>query len=242
MRKGGNITSGFEDNINLSSTFLDKYAAVETAVESLAEVTASVKVALVEDPNVKRVASKDELQKLGFVSQGTGVYKDATHHLWNLSREGEGYAISRVAEEEDILHEKRIASKEVIANQVTVTNDTALGAFFSNLDQSGVYYNKVAEDMSETGYSAVVDVSAEDMSDFTAIAQESGVKTAAKEADDSLEDCKVFSDEAILTGISHYSTMGYTIKEAVNNFIESYELDKKHYEPLINEVLDRYNQ
>ena len=53
MRKGGNITSGFEDNINLSSTFLDKYAAVETAVESLAEVTASVKVALAPGGTVK---------------------------------------------------------------------------------------------------------------------------------------------------------------------------------------------
>ena len=238
MRRG-NIPSGFEDNINLSSTFLDKYATVEPAVESVIEVE-STKVASVENPNVKRVASKDELVKLGFISQGTGIYKDADHHLWNLSREGEGYAISRVAEEETILKEKKIASNEIVANQVTVTNDTALGTFFSNLDQSGVYYNKVAEDVSDTGYSAVVDVSTEDMGEFTSIAQESGVRTAAQDCKEE-ENSKVFSDEAVLTGIAHYSTMGYDTKEAVKNFIESNQLDSKHYTPLINEVLARYN-
>ena len=321
MRRG-NITSGFEDNIILSSTFLDKYAeeaqeaivdlspedkineitgfleAVGTNpddfdkesiinsitailagdneknakdysentrskfVDILGKLQGSVEYIIQNFDNLdksqivktltdalayskewktsKRIASKDELVKLGFVSQGTGIYKDAAHHLWNLSREGEGYTISRVAEEETILKEKKIASKEVVANQVTVTNDAALGTFFSNLDQSGVYYNKVAEDVSETGYSAVVDVSAEDMNDFTAIAQESGVRTAAQDCKEE-ENFKVFSDEAVLTGIAHYSTMGYDTKEAVKNFIESNQLDSKHYMPLINEVLARYN-
>ena len=323
MRRG-NITSGFEDRIVLSNTFLDKYAeevpqeiATELSPEDkISEITSflervntnldefnkeyiinSISAILGEDneKNAKdysedirtkfvdilgklqgsveyiiqnianldknqiistlkdaldyskewktseRIASKDELAELGFISQGTGIYKDSAHHLWNLSREGEGYSISRIAEEEDILKEKKIASKEVVANQVTVTNDVALGTFFSNLDQSGVYYNKVAEDVSDTGYSAIVDVSAEDMSEFTAIAQESGVRTAAQDCKEEIENFKVFSDEAVLTGISHYSTMGYDTKEAVKNFIDSNQLDSKYYTPLINEVLARYN-
>ena len=76
---------------------------------------------------------------------------------------------------------------------------------------------------------------------FTTVARDSGVKTGAKEDEGWTEECKAFSDEAVLTGISHYITMGYDKKEAVNNFIASNELDKKYYEPLINEVLDRYN-
>ena len=320
MRRG-NITSGFEDNIVLSNTFLDKYAEEEEQVLELSledklsaisgileEVSANYddfskeniinaistilsgnseksandysdetrtkfvdilgklqgsveyiiehissleKDQIVEELKSalttsrewtasKRIASKDELIKLGFTSQGTGIYKDADHHLWNLSREGEGYAISRVAEEEDILKDKKIATKEIAASQVTITNEASLGTFFSNLDQSGVYYNNVAEDISDTGYSAVVDVSDEDMGEFTAIAQESGVRTAAKDCKEE-ENYKVFSDEAVLTGISHYSTMGYDTKEAIKNFIESNQLDSKHYTPLINEVLARYN-
>ena len=323
MRRG-NITSGFEDNIVLSSTFLGKYAEKEpqevimdlspedkineitgfleaistnpddfdkeTIINSIAAIlvagneknakdySENIRTKFVDilgklqgsveyiiqninnlDKNQiintlkdaldyskewktsKRIASKDELLELGFISQGTGIYKDADHHLWNLSREGEGYSISRIAEEEDILKEKKIASKEVIANQVTVTNDTELGTFFSNLDQSGVYYNKVAEDVAEIGYSAVVDVSAEDIGEFTAIAQESGVRTAAQDCKEEVENFKVFSDEAVLTGIAHYSTMGYDTKGAVKNFIESNQLDSKHYTPLINETLKKYN-
>jgi len=314
MRRG-NITSGFEDRLILSSTFLDKYAEeevmppqelsledklsaiigiieegaaegdaltkedlinaisgvlsgnslseeVEPSEEVIAtlhrvtsslsygidnidtldtpQIVAMLQSALVHKKTSKRVASKEELLKLGFISQGTGIYKDADHHLWNLSREGDGYSISRVAEEEDILKEKKIASKELTGSQVTVTNDTDLNTFFANLEQSGVYYNKVAEDTSDTGYSAVVDVSAEDMSEFTAIAQESGVRTAAQDCKEE-ENYKVFSDEAVLTGISHYSTMGYDTKEAVKNFIESNQLDSTYYTPLINEVLARYN-
>ena len=239
MRRGGNITSGFEDNITLSNTFLGKYAKTEPATEAPIDTPVSKTPVIKESATVKRIASKDELPGLGFTSEGTGIYKDSAHHLWELSREGQGYSISRVADEEDILKEKKVASK--VANTVTISNDTALGPFFSNLDQSGVYYNKKAEDVSDTGYSAVVDVAPEDMDEFTSVAQESGVKTATKDDNEETKNSKVFSDEAVLTGISHYSTMGYDTKEAVKNFIESNQLDSKHYTPLINEVLARYN-
>ncbi len=234
----GNITSGFEDNIVLSNTFLGKYATVEAPVVPT-EPTAPVDTPVIESKTSKRIASKDELPGLGFTSEGTGIYKDSSHHLWELSREGEGYNITRVAEEEDILKEKKVASK--VASQVTVSNDGGLGPFFANLDQNGIYYNKVSENTTDAGYSAVIDIDAEDMPDFTTVARDSGVKTGAKEDESWTEECKAFSDEAVLTGISHYTTMGYDRKEAVNNFIASNELDKKHYTPLINEVLDRYN-
>ena len=288
MRRG-NITSGFEDNIVLSSTFLNKYSNDETEVisdlspedkingivgfleevnmnpddfskEDIINVIATILSAgneknakdysenirtkfvdilgkiqgsveyIIQNINTldkkqivdtlkdalayskewktsKRIASKKELTDLGFISQGTGIYKDSAHHLWQLSREGDGYSISRIAEEEAILKEKKIANK--VANTITVSNDTELAPFFSNLDQNGIYYNKIAEETSDIGYSAVVDVSPEDIDDFTSVAKESGVKTAAKDVEEEVENFKVFSDEAVLTGISHYSTMGY---------------------------------
>lgn len=235
----GNITSGFEDNLALSNTFLDKYAKIEEQVTPVKPIP--TETAIVASSTTKRVASKEELPGLGFTHEGTGIYKDSAHHLWELSRVGEGYSITRVAEEEAILTEKKVVASVRVASQVTVSSDSGLLTFFANLDQNGIYYNKVSEDTTGAGYSAVIDIDAEDMPDFTTIARDSGVKTGSKESAEGTDECKVFSDEAILTGISHYVTMGYATKEAVNNFIASNNLDKKYYEPLINEVLGRYN-
>ena len=240
MRRG-NITAGFEDNIRLSNTFLDKYA-------KKSEQSNPIQPTPVKNPVstptrlTKHIASKEALLKIGFSSEGTGIYKDSSHHLWKLSREGEGYSITRVAEEDTILNEKKVANK--VATTLSISSDSDLTSFFSNLDQSGVYYNKISENRTTEGYTAVVDVDSADVADFTSIASDSGIRTAgnhtAGEASDDV--CsKVFSDEAVLTGISHYINMGYDKKEAVNNFIISNTLDKTHYTPLINEVLDRYN-
>lgn len=55
-------------------------------------------------PNKKvktiKVSNLSELSAIGFVSQGTGIYKDAKHHLWNVERTADGYSLVRNAEED----------------------------------------------------------------------------------------------------------------------------------------------
>ncbi len=59
---------------------------------------------LVTSPNKKvktiKVSNLNELGGMGFKSHGTGVYKDAQHHLWNVERTSEGYSLVRNAEED----------------------------------------------------------------------------------------------------------------------------------------------
>lgn len=72
MRRG-NIVSGFEDNITLSNTFLGKYAKMASTTKSPIETTVSKTPVAKESAIVKRIASKEEPAKLGFISQGTGL-------------------------------------------------------------------------------------------------------------------------------------------------------------------------
>lgn len=51
---------------------------------------------------------------------------------------------------------------------------------------------------------------------------------------------KVFSDETIIKGISHYMNIGFTKNEAIKEFILSNNLDKE-YKNKIENVLDKYN-
>lgn len=200
--------------------------AVETICEGEAEE--------VVDENY--VASKKELTKRGFTSVGTGLYKSSDHHLWKLKREGEGYNISRVSDEEELLKEEKVASKT--AHTVTVESDTSLSTFFDNLNQSGVYYTKI----SGGDNSATIDVDDADIDMFNSVLGDSDVRTAgiASEGSGIEESDKVFSDEAIITGISHYTNMGHDEKDAIKYFIDSNELDKKEYESRIKDILEKY--
>lgn len=47
-----------------------------------------------------RVAALSELEGMGYRSLGTGIYKDATHHLWQVTKDAEGFQLVRNAEEE----------------------------------------------------------------------------------------------------------------------------------------------
>src|SRR4030065_2484291 len=65
-------------------------------------------------PKSFKVRSLKELTSLGFISVGAGFRHDAKHHLWQLSRDGEGYVIERTADEETIrkAKETKTASKK----------------------------------------------------------------------------------------------------------------------------------
>lgn len=188
----------------------------------------------------KKISSKVELTELGLTSVGTGVYKDAEHHIWNLKKEGEGYSIIREAEEEDILEPAdidegdRTASKKV-AREITIEGaspeDVTKGLSGIKGEFASLVYNA-----DTTGTAARGSIDEDEYPDFKAAAESTGLKVAEMERTN-----KVFSDEAVTTGISHYLTMGFTEKEAINNFIASYDLDKKEYEPAIKELLAKYN-
>jgi hypothetical protein len=47
-----------------------------------------------------KVCSLSELPNMGFVSAGTGIQRDAAHHLWNVEKTSDGYSLIRNAEED----------------------------------------------------------------------------------------------------------------------------------------------
>lgn len=64
-----------------------------------------------------KISSKQELPKLGYTSVAPGIYVCSKHHLWQLSRDGEGYVIERTADEEAM----RKAKETKIASRKTAT-------------------------------------------------------------------------------------------------------------------------
>lgn len=185
----------------------------------------------------KRVANKAELADLGFTSVGTGVYKDAKHHIWNLRREGESYIISREAEEEDILEAKELtrnASKKT-AREITIEGSSPEDVARNLSGIKGEFASLVYGEGIEGGPTRG-SIDEDEYVDFKNAAESNGLRVAEMERTQ-----KVFSDEAVTTGIFHYKTMGFTEKEAIGNFIKSYDLDKKEYEPVIKDILAKYN-
>lgn len=75
--------------------FTDKF------VSSLEKKKATPRIT---SPNKKvktiRVCSLSDLPAIGFTSMGTGVAKDAKHHLWQVDKTADGYSLVRNAEED----------------------------------------------------------------------------------------------------------------------------------------------
>lgn len=132
----------------------------------------------------------------------------------------------------------KVANK--VSSTITVKSDTPLDSFTKDLDQSGVYYQKrSSETDTDTGkLVASFDVEDKDLDTFKSVANDYGIIVEAKIAE--IKDApKVFSDETIVKGISHYMNMGFTKNEAVKEFISSNDLDKE-YKKKIEDVLDKY--
>jgi len=80
-----------------------------------------------------KISSKQELPKLGYTSVAPGIYRDAKHHLWQLSRDGEGYVIERTADEETIRKAKETKTAKLSFEQfIKATNLSALRWFIHN--------------------------------------------------------------------------------------------------------------
>lgn len=362
------------------------------------------------------VSSKKELTRLGYKSLGTGIYLDAKHHLWTLTREGNGYVIERNAEEETLRKakecktaDKKAVSREDIddfyfggeisnkiqelvdkgmswmdavallkeqgviktSSKVTIKSEVPIGQFLNDLSQSGVYYQKLSESNDDGKSTIMLDIDDTDKETFMNMAKDNNIVVEATkvayqsdvfgmvyelyqdgEISDSelaeinkvynmleqkfhnneinweefyrtfgdwIEDSfprlkeklgnkitsnnkyekgdlviyngkkvviknisndgmriaipdyaqnkpagsiiwvpisevttelnpkdakieesqKVFSDEAVYSGIKHYMNMGFSKKEAIDNFIESFNLDKS-YEARIKETIEKY--
>lgn len=262
-----------------------------------------------------KISSKQELPKLGYTSVAPGMYRDAKHHLWQLSRDGEGYVIERTADEETIrkAKETKTASKKTatiykveqtftipgfehitfspneeietfkssspsdkyqtsliqdmlgrevpimdtsLANlitnryitkiaktaaRLTTKSDMPLDDFSNDLNQSGVYYQKGSSRTDTESGKLVTDFEVEDkdLDTFKTIASDYGIIVEANKTAEIEESKKVFSDEAIIKGISLLISMGFTKNEAIKEFIASNELDKE-YKKDIEDVLDKY--
>src|ERR1700693_2405862 len=48
-----------------------------------------------------KVNSLSELKSKGFTGMGTGIYRDAQHHLWTIEKSADGYSLLRNAEEDE---------------------------------------------------------------------------------------------------------------------------------------------
>lgn len=310
------------------------------------------------------VSSKKELIKMGFRDIGGGFRIDSKHHLWTLTREGNGYVIERNADEEVTLKAKecKTANKKVAvkyevttgvfeghifnghpvtisgqeriwdddsvgrsypientklvetktSSKITIKSEVPVGQFLSDLSQSGIYYQKISEVTDEDKIATVVlDIDDSDKENFMNMAKDNNIVVEATKVayqsdvfgminelyengeisdfdnarinqkfneleslhlSDELtyeqfyrafgdwvekefpylkeklgaklaaieESQKVFSDEAVYSGVKHYMNMGFTKKEAIDNFIESFNLDKS-YEIRIKETLEKYN-
>ena len=127
-----------------------------------------------------------------------------------------------------------------IASTITVKSDMPLDSFTEDLDQSGVYYQKrYSETDIDTGkLVSSFEVEDKDLATFKSVANDYGIIVEARTAEIE-ESQKVFSDETILNGISHYMNMGFTKNEAVKEFLDSNALAKE-YKKKIEDVLDKY--
>ena len=165
--RGSNIISKFGDSDTISDEFssklINKYAKKEEVVQ---ESKTAAKV--VDDTHKKlskRIANKAELVDLGYTSLGTGLYKDAEHHIWTLKREGEGYSVEREIDEEDRIAERGL--DKAASRTVSVTGDSPadLEAFTKAVNESGearINVSRQLDDMTveatieEEDYEAVV--------------------------------------------------------------------------------------
>lgn len=262
-----------------------------------------------------KISSKQELPKLGYTSVAPGMYICSKHHLWQLSRDGEGYVIERTADEETIrkAKETKTASKktatvykveqtftipgfehtpfspneeietykssspsdkyqtsiiqDMLGREVPVTDttlsnlitnryitkiaktasrlvtksDMPLDDFSNDLSQSGVYYQKgsSATDIESGKLVTSFEVEDKDLDTFKTIASDYGIIVEANKTAEIEESKKVFSDEAIIRGISLLINMGFTKNEAIKEFIASNELDNE-YKKDIENILDKY--
>lgn len=187
----------------------------------------------------KKIASKAELVELGLTSIGTGLYKDSAHHIWNLKREGDGYSIERESDEEEMLSMK-YSSKKRIAREVTLEGASPedTNAFLQEMgpEGEGLYFSESGSD----GTSTKISIDETDFSHLYDQALSRGIRVS-KTAEMEISK-KVFSPEALTTGISHYTNMGFSEKEAIGKFIESHQLDKKEYESDIKDLLAKYKE
>ena len=307
-------------------------------------------------PKSFKVRSLKELTSLGFISVGAGFRHDAKHHLWQLSRDGEGYVIERTADEETIRKAKetktaskktatvfkveqtftipgfehitfspneeietfkasspsdkyqtsliqdmlgrevpimdtalsnlitnryitkiaktarkflvvdsefnqahypdiigetfdeapgyaqvRIIDNDKTSSRLTTKSDMPLDDFSNDLNQSGVYYQKGSSRTDTESGKLVTDFEVEDkdLGTFKTIASDYGIIVEANKTAEIEESKKVFSDEAIIKGISLLINMGFTKNEAIKEFITSNELDSE-YKKDIENVLDKY--
>ncbi len=88
--------SSFKDeNKGINAINLGSLSKYTTKVPKLAKQAPKKKVA-----KVIRVAALSELEGLGYKSVGTGIYKDAAHHLWQVNKGDGGFFLERNAEED----------------------------------------------------------------------------------------------------------------------------------------------
>jgi hypothetical protein len=77
-------------------------------------------------PITIKISYLSELSKKGFESCGTGIYKDAKHHLWTVERSADGYTLSRNADEDgtaDSSETKKEGSEEKEADLTSLMQE-----------------------------------------------------------------------------------------------------------------------